>query len=87
LSSLRKTIVARKPQKQPGSKPSSRAAPGRLPYLLTLRSAFIFVVSCVAGSGAGVLTYLTPASPAQAVLAGLGACAACVTLLNSLIAA
>jgi hypothetical protein len=54
--------------------------------LLSQRAALILIAALVIGTGSGVLTYLAGARPAEAVLAGGGACAAAIVALNTLIA-
>ena len=53
--------------------------------LLTLRAAVILSCGLIAGVATGVLTYLAVHNPAEAVLAGVPACAGAVTFLNALI--
>ncbi|GHC66863.1 hypothetical protein [Streptomyces cinnamoneus] len=53
--------------------------------LLTLRAALILLLGTLTGIGAGILTWLGGASPAQAVLAGAGASAPAVTFFDALI--
>ena len=52
---------------------------------LTLRAAVIFAFALLVGIGAGNLAYFASRRPAGAVLAGIAACAAAVTFLNTTI--
>jgi hypothetical protein len=54
--------------------------------LLTLRAAVILSGGLLAGMVTGVLTYLAVRNPAEAVLAGIPACAGAVKFLDTLIA-
>jgi len=53
--------------------------------VLTLRTAFILIVATLIGIAAGLLTYLSPASPAGSVLAGGAAFGGAIVLLNAII--
>ena len=56
------------------------------PALLTLRAALIFTIALLVGGTAGCLTFLTQHDLAQAALAGGGAFAVSIGLLNGIIA-
>ncbi|TDD67131.1 hypothetical protein E1293_38375 [Actinomadura darangshiensis] len=56
------------------------------PALLTLRAALIFTIALLAGATAGCLTFLAQHDLAQAALAGCGALAVSIGLLNRIIA-
>lgn len=53
--------------------------------LLTQRAAIILLLGILTALGAGILTALTGATTASAVLTGSGAFAAAVTFFNTLI--
>ncbi|MEU4208699.1 hypothetical protein AB0F13_01630 [Streptomyces sp. NPDC026206] len=53
--------------------------------LLTLRAAFILLLGTLAGIGAGVLTWLGGANPAEGFLAGAAAFGVAVAFFNALI--
>jgi hypothetical protein len=53
--------------------------------LLSLRAAVILSGGLVAGVATGILTYLAVHNLAEAVLAGLPACAGAITFLDALI--
>ena len=53
--------------------------------LLTQRAALILLAAVAIGLDAGILAWLAGTRPAAAVLVGGAACAAAITLLNTLI--
>jgi hypothetical protein len=65
---------------------SGSASPAERSPLLTLRQAVILIAGLVIGTVAGLLAYLAGGRAAGAVLAGGAACAAAISLLNTLIA-
>ncbi|MFJ5302792.1 hypothetical protein [Streptomyces sp. NPDC088350] len=53
--------------------------------LLTTRSALIFLLGILCGTGTGILTAFTGASPAGAVLSGMAALGFAVPFFNTLV--
>ncbi|MCX4764159.1 hypothetical protein OG562_25015 [Streptomyces sp. NBC_01275] len=55
------------------------------PTLLTIRSALIFLLATLVGVGTGILTFISGAGVAKAVLAGAGGFGLAVPFFNALI--
>jgi hypothetical protein len=74
-----------------GTDGNSRALKSELPgsgakrALLTLRAAVILSVGLLIGVATGFLTYFATRDPADAVLAGIPACAGAIKFLDTLV--
>lgn len=71
---------------RPGHQGEGRAsAPPEQSYLLSVRAAVIMVTSCAVGVIVGLLAETAQPHPAMAIIAGVGAGAAALKLLNGII--